>query len=84
MQLSDEVVAQIHDKFSRLNIEDAKRIIFEVTNELVSELKVRRKSLFLILVKKEINIFASPFIISVKGFRKVNKKALLKISIFFE
>ena len=51
MQLSEEVVAQIHDKFSRLSIEDAKRIIFEVTNELVNELKVRFQRKKILLLK---------------------------------
>lgn len=39
---------QIHKKFDGLSIEDAKQIIFEVTNELVIDLKVNFLSRFLI------------------------------------
>ncbi|CAF0817967.1 unnamed protein product [Brachionus calyciflorus] len=39
IELPDEVVEQIHDKFEGLTLDDAKKIIFEVTNELVNELK---------------------------------------------
>ncbi len=46
MKLSDEVVAQIHDKFSGITIDEAKRVIFDVTNELVNELKVSAKTTF--------------------------------------
>lgn len=43
MVLSEEVVAQIQQKFGGLSVEEAKRIIFEVTNELVNELKSEMK-----------------------------------------
>lgn len=38
--LSEEIQAEIHDKFEGLGLDEAKKIIFEVTNELVAELKV--------------------------------------------
>lgn len=38
--LPDEVLAQINDKFEGLSLDEAKKIIFEVTNEMVTELKV--------------------------------------------
>ena len=39
MEISNEVIDQIHKKFSAISIEDARRIILETTNELVSDLK---------------------------------------------
>lgn len=40
IQVPDKVIEQIHSKFDGLSLEEAKRIIFEVTNELVTDLKV--------------------------------------------
>ncbi|RNA24087.1 hypothetical protein BpHYR1_008910 [Brachionus plicatilis] len=37
--LSDEVLEQIHDKFEGLGLDEARNIIFQITNELVTELK---------------------------------------------
>ena len=39
LEISNEVIDQIHKKFSAISIEDARRIILETTNELVSDLK---------------------------------------------
>jgi hypothetical protein len=43
MIIEEDVVAQIKEKFSGISIEDAKKIIFEVTNELVNDLKAEMK-----------------------------------------
>jgi hypothetical protein len=51
MQLNEEVIQEIHEKFSDLSIEDAKKIIFEVTNELITDLKVNNVGLFLKFMK---------------------------------
>ena len=48
MQLNEEVITQIHQKFQGLSIEDAKKIIFEVTSELVNDLKVKKDFFFMI------------------------------------
>ncbi len=45
-ELKSELVEQIHQKFSGLTIEDAKKIIFQVTNSMVADLKVRKKNNF--------------------------------------
>lgn len=42
--LSAELVEQINNKFVGISIEDAKKIIFEVTNELVDDLKDSMKT----------------------------------------
>ena len=66
MQLSDEVVAQIHDKFSGITIDEAKRVIFDVTNELVNELKVSTKTTLLLRLNLD------PSQTFIQPFRRVN------------
>lgn len=43
MIIEEDVASQIKAKFSGISIEDAKKIIFEVTNELVNDLKSEMK-----------------------------------------
>lgn len=38
--LPDELIEQIRDKFDGLSLEDAKKIILEVTNDVIADLKV--------------------------------------------
>jgi hypothetical protein len=40
IQLNQEIIEQITKKFEGISIEDAKKIIFQVTNEIVADLKV--------------------------------------------
>ena len=40
IELKQEVIDQIHSRFEGVSIEDAKQIIFEVTNEIITDLKV--------------------------------------------
>ena len=44
IQLTQEVIEEIRSRFSDLSLEEAKRIIFEVTNDLVSGLKADMRS----------------------------------------
>lgn len=38
-EITNEVIDQIHQKFNGISIEDARKIILETTNELVTDLK---------------------------------------------
>lgn len=40
MALSEDVIEEIRSRFGDLSIDDARRIIYEVTNEVVAGLKV--------------------------------------------
>lgn len=39
-EITQEVIDQIHKKFSGVSIEDARKIILEITSDMVTELKV--------------------------------------------
>jgi formylmethanofuran dehydrogenase subunit E-like metal-binding protein len=44
LQLNEQVVEEIRNRFGDVSIEEVKRIIIEVTNEVVSDLKVTKYS----------------------------------------
>jgi hypothetical protein len=44
IDLKQEVIDQIHSKFQGLSIEEAKQVIFEVTNEIIADLKADMKN----------------------------------------
>jgi hypothetical protein len=54
IDLKPEVIEQIHAKFEGLSIDEAKQVIFEVTNDLIADLKVSNK---LYLLTTILNIF---------------------------
>jgi hypothetical protein len=43
IEITREVVEEINTKFSDVTLEDAQKIIFEVTNELIADLKADMK-----------------------------------------
>lgn len=45
LKLTDEVIDEIQSRFAGISIDEARKIIFEVTNELVTELKVTKEPL---------------------------------------
>lgn len=45
LQLNEQVVEEIRNRFGDVSIEEVKRIIIEVTNEVVSDLKVTKNNL---------------------------------------
>lgn len=40
LELNDQVIKEINDRFGNISIDEAKRIIIEVTEEFVSNLRV--------------------------------------------
>lgn len=44
IDLKPEVIEQIHAKFEGLSIDEAKQVIFEVTNDLIADLKIDMKN----------------------------------------